>query len=251
MKLPTWFKVLWWIIITALTAWLFSSRIPAILQGNSAPVDVFVFLVLVALMLTPIFQEVSFFGLKFKQSIDELQKQISTQLAVFKSEIQTTISSSNNFNVTLSPPAPSDDRLPELETRIRAAVSEAMQEEGMAYRANRQSSLPKVDDDTIFLFQTRYTIERKLRNISSSFANMPDRRFIPIIQLTSLLMKQELLHPNIANAIREVYSVCSPAIHGEPVTVAQVNFVRDVTPQIIEALTEIERRTTPSTQTRD
>jgi len=64
-------------------------------------------------------------------------------------------------------------------------------------------------------------------------------------------MKQELLHPNIANAIREVYSVCSPAIHGEPVTVAQVNFVRDVTPQIIEALTEIERRTTPSTQTRD
>jgi hypothetical protein len=41
------------------------------------------------------------------------------------------------------------------------------------------------------------------------------------------------------NDIREVYSVCSPAIHGEPITEAQVSFVRDVAPELIAALRAI------------
>jgi hypothetical protein len=242
MKLPTWFKLLWWLLITGLTGLFFYSRLPAISAGDATTVDVFVFLVLVALMLVPIFQEVSFFGLKFKQTIDDLQKNIATQLAVFRADIQTTISNTSNINVTLPSPPP-DDQLPDLEERIRGAVSEALQEQGLSPTPTPSATVPKADENTVFLFKTRHTIEKKLRRIASLFADSPKRRPIPIIHLSGILVKQELLHPKFASAIREIYSVCSPAIHGEPVTEAQINFVRDVAPQVIDALTEIERRT--------
>lgn len=139
--------------------------------------------------------------------------------------------------------APPDDQLPGLEQRIRAAVSEAIQEEGITSSHPFVPDNFQVDNDTEFLFRTRHTIEKKLRNIASSFTDLPQRRAVPIHNLSNMLVNEELLNPKIAHAIREIYSVCSPAIHGEQVTSAQVNFVRDVAPQVVGALNEIERRT--------
>ncbi|MBF0508760.1 MAG: hypothetical protein HQK57_07530, partial [Deltaproteobacteria bacterium] len=136
MKLPSWFRFIWWLLISGLTAWLFYKRVPAIVAGHPALIDVFIFIVLVALLLAPIFQEVSFFGLKFKQAIDDFQKQLSTQLSIFKAEIQTTINTSSNVSVTI-PPSPADDQLPELENRINKAVSQALEEQG--FETPRQS----------------------------------------------------------------------------------------------------------------
>ena len=247
MKLPTWFKVTWWVLITALTVWLFSTRLSAITQGQAAPVDVFVFLVLVALLLAPIFQEISFFGLKFKQAIEALEKSISAQLSVFKADIQTSITNTSNINVTI-PTAPPDEALPDLEVRIRAAVSDELKTQGIASQADAPLPSASVDDDTTFLFTTRYTIERKLRHIASSVVDFSEKRPPPSIMfLTNLLAQQELLHSSTGEAIRQIYRVCSPAVHGEPVTPAQVTFVRGIAPQVIKVLTEIERRTMGST----
>jgi hypothetical protein len=247
MKLPVWFRIIWWLAITALTAWLFYSRLPAISQGQSAPVDVFVFLVLVALLLVPIFQEVSFFGLKFKQAIDDLQKNIVTQLALFKADIQTSISNTSNVNINV-PSAPTDDQLPGIEAQIRTALSEVLLEQGIFPGRLPATGSPQIDDDTMFLFQTRYTVEKKLKRIAATFAQFSEKRSPPPVGLlTSVLVRHELLPLQLVVPIREIYSVCSPAIHGDKVTQAQVNFVRDVAPQVIDALSEIERRTTGST----
>lgn len=45
-----------------------------------------------------------------------------------------------------------------------------------------------------------------------------------------------MISPNLAHAVREVYSVCSAAIHGEDVSDNQVQFVRDVAPELLAAL---------------
>jgi hypothetical protein len=242
MKLPNWFKIGWWVILTGLAAWLFYSRLQAISAGRTAPVDIFIFLVLVALLLVPIFQEVSFFGLKFKQVIDDLKQNIATQLMVFKAEIQTTMNNTSNVNVMLPQSAPPDDQLPDIEQRIRAAVSEALKQEGFSPTHQVGPEAFRVDDKTDFLFRARHTIESRLRKIASVYVDLPQRRTVPVTQLSGALVKQQLLHPNIASAIREIYSVCSPAIHGEPVTDAQLSFVREVAPEVVEALDEIERR---------
>ncbi len=249
MKLPNWFKIIWWIGITGFAAYLFYFRFPAISQNKSTPIDGFIFIILVTLLLVSIFQELSVFGLKFKQAIDELKENISMQLTAFKSDIQTTITSTSNVNLTIPnyyfPPP--DDQLPDLEQRIKLAISEVLQEEEIVTQRPSTEDIFEVDDDVEYLFKVRHTIEKKLRKIASYFTDFPNRRLIPIHKLSNILVNQELLHPKIAHAIREIYSVCSPAIHGESVTKAQVNFVRDVASQVIDALNQIERRTIRST----
>jgi len=241
MKLPTWFKVIWWIFITGGTGALFYSRIEAIAEGRTALVDIFIFLVLVVLLLVPIFQEISFFGLKFKQAIDDLKKQITTELRIFKADIQTTISNTSNVNVTIPRWAPPDEQLPDLERRIRTTITEALREEGITPPALAAPVTPDVDDNTLFLFKTRHAMEKTLRNLAS-LMNLPSGRAFPINRLSGILVEVEVLNPKIAQAIREIYGVCSPAIHGDPVTDAQVKFVRDLAPQVLDALNEIERR---------
>ena len=246
MKLPNWFRITWWILITLGTAVVFFLRLPSIIDGNSISTDVFIFLVLVALLLVPIFQEVSLFGLKFNQAVDEMKQQISNQLAIFKAETHASIINSSNINVTLPSPPP-DDQLPDLEERVTSAVSEALTDQGIIIPQAPLRGRLDVDGQTLFLFKVRNTIERKLRRIASELADLPWDRSPTINTMSRVLVQQELVHPKLMHAIREIYSVCSPAIHGEKVTEAQFVFVTDVSKQVIDALSELESRKIGST----
>jgi hypothetical protein len=106
MKIPNWFKIFWWILVTALTGYIFYHRWDYISSGKSAPVDVFISLVLLALLLAPIFQDISLFGMKIKQEVEKLKEYMSVRLATFKADIQTTISSSITTHVTVSTAPP-------------------------------------------------------------------------------------------------------------------------------------------------
>jgi hypothetical protein len=139
-------------------------------------------------------------------------------------------------------PAPAaDSQLPEIEKRIKAAVSDALAARGVGLKA---AGIPELalTDDVAFLFSTRYHIEKELRRIAQSreLTLAQVRRAIPTFQLARMLVESELIEPRLANAIREVYAVCSPAIHGESVTPAQLSFVREVGPELIRALRAIQ-----------
>ena len=55
MKLPNWFKILWWILLIGLTGIILFKRFDEIISGQSVLFDIFIFLIFVALMLVPIF----------------------------------------------------------------------------------------------------------------------------------------------------------------------------------------------------
>jgi hypothetical protein len=73
MKLPNWFKIVWWLLLTSGLTWVLYQRYPDLVAGHAAAADVFFFAVWIALLLAPLFQEVNLLGLKFKQEIDELK----------------------------------------------------------------------------------------------------------------------------------------------------------------------------------
>ena len=78
MKFPNWFKIVWWtLLLSVLTVFLWS-RLPALQIGESVPTDIVIFLVWIGLALAPIFSEVGLFGLRFKQQIDEIRRDIAT-----------------------------------------------------------------------------------------------------------------------------------------------------------------------------
>lgn len=80
MKLPNLFKIVWWILLTGTLTWILVLRYSDLVACHAAPVDISFFAVWVALMLVPLFQEVSFLGIKFKQEIETLKSFVATQV---------------------------------------------------------------------------------------------------------------------------------------------------------------------------
>ena len=59
MKFANWFRIGWWFALTIAAAFFLTSRYATFVIGKATPVDAFVFLIWVALLLVPIFSEVS------------------------------------------------------------------------------------------------------------------------------------------------------------------------------------------------
>jgi len=236
MKLPNWFKIIWWLVLVALLSALLAIRHQAILAGTVSVVDAATFTIWIALLLPPLFSEMSFLGIKLKRELEQFKGQLTTQIGDMRNElkaafdVRTTVSPQFNF-----PAPPSDAQLPQIERTIRQAIAEAMQATGQA--APARPNEVRVSEDAAFLFSIRYSLERELRRIATERQLLPDsRRAIGGMPLLRALQNAELIEPQLVHAIREVYAVCSPAVHGEKVTPAQVNFIRDVGPQLIATL---------------
>jgi hypothetical protein len=87
-------------------------------------------------------------------------------------------------------------------------------------------------DSTQFLFGVRYNIESKIRSIWSHAISKEVTYPVPVSKIIAELMKLELLDPDIAYMIREVYSICSAAIHGNDVSEEQLRFVESNSPSL-------------------
>jgi hypothetical protein len=239
LKLPNWFKVLWWLMLTSLLTIYLYRRYPELANGRAVPADIVVFVIWVALLLAPLFNEVSLLGITLKQQIEELKTFVASQITDVRSEVRSAVDVQATFSPHFNIPSPaSDSQLPEMERRIKSAVSDALADHGIL--APPPPAQVPVSTDVAFLFATRYNLEKELRRIGETrnmFGMM--HRPLPALRLTRSLVDADLLEPRLANAIREVYSVCSPAIHGEPVTDAQVAFVKDVGPALIATLKAI------------
>ena len=240
MKIPNWLKILWWLAVTGLLTYFLLARLPDLLSGKAAAADVAVFGVWMALLLAPLFSEVSLLGITLKNEIEDLKSTVATQLSEIRTEVRSAVDVRATFSPQFNIPAPvADAQLPELEQRVKAAVSGALAAHCLKERPAEPALA--VSDEVAFLFATRYHIETELRRIGTGReVGAAIRRPPATFQLVRYLLDAVLLEPNLGNAIREVYAVCSPAIHGEPVTEAKVAFVRDVGPQLVSALRAIQ-----------
>jgi hypothetical protein len=194
------------------------------------------FLLFVALFLAPVFTELSLLGIKFKTQVKELKEEVAGLRSDIRNSIDVRTQINPVFN-TLAPPP--DSQLPALEGRLRAVLTEVLREYGID-RPPRALDMPSVSDDVLYLFNARFHIEKELRRILSD-RTAPDerRRPVPVFQIARTLASEGLLDQRLAHVVREVYAVASPAVHGEPVSSAQVAFVRDVAPELIATLRAI------------
>ena len=97
MKLPNWFKILWWVAILLIVTVFLYHRYPDLIKGNATSADIFISLIWVGLVLLPLFEELSFFGITFKKEVEKLKSDITTQFDTLKADIKNTI----NFQVLM------------------------------------------------------------------------------------------------------------------------------------------------------
>jgi len=240
MKFPSWFKYMWWIIIFVASGYLLYQRYGDISTGKANSVDLFILVIWVALALVPLFQEISLPGISLKQQIEEIKKDVRQEFATIRATLSNAVDVRTQTNLYYPVPPP-DAQLPALEEKIKIAVVEAIEKYGLQPPGEEKAqALLNVEDDVKFLFSARYSLERELRRIwKERFGDEQDRRPQPIYKLVTGLTQAELIDQNLGHLIREAYSVCSPAIHGEEISEAKVNFVKDVIPELLKILRAI------------
>ncbi|GAI74731.1 unnamed protein product, partial [marine sediment metagenome] len=95
----------------------------------------------------------------------------------------------------------------------------------------------KISDDARLLFSVRYEIEKELRRIWKEYfekeEGKPEKSFF---QMISSLSELRVIKAEHTVVIRDVYNVCSLAIHGLQVSKNQIKFVREIKPELIKSL---------------
>src|SRR4051812_4533438 len=114
MKFPNWLKIIWWLLLTGFLGYIVYKRLNSVINGSSTGFDIFVFLVFVALMLAPIFSEIELFGIKLKQEIKELKKDVTEKISDLRNDIRINQAQTINNTIHGFGPPPPDDKLPEL-----------------------------------------------------------------------------------------------------------------------------------------
>ncbi len=211
----------------------------SILGAKPTSVDLLLSVAVIACLFFPFVQEISIGGISLKKELENTKKEIGETLGHFQNEIITSVASiavSPTFNVSTQPL--SDEALAQLEDKMEQTVNRVFQ--SISSGESPESSIIKVEDDTLFLFSARHNVERELRRIWGNRDSQDARWPSTVHYMTRKLADAEIIPRDFISAIKEVYSACSPAIHGEEVTQQQVNFVRDLAPKIVATLQHID-----------
>lgn len=241
MRLPNWVKILWWIFLIFLVGIILFQRKEALLSGLATPFDILAFLIFIALLLVPIFTEIELFGIKLKQQIESLKREVKTELGEIKTELRLSqVQTVNNHIQGFGPPPP-DSKLPELNIEIEKIVNAKLKDHKITVDKVNHIDVP---DDSLNMFRARYNIEKELRRIWENKYipenYTPHRRNISITQIITDLTRTELLKAEFDSILREMLSICNYAIHGKDLSRNQIFFVESNAKNVIDYLKQIE-----------
>jgi len=236
MVLPNWLKIAWWVLLLALLGGVLRTRLSAFTAGSAVGADVVLLVIWTALLLAPLFQEVTLFGITLKRQVNQLTEELSA----LRNDVRNSVAVRTQVNPTFYVPAPPpDSQLPALESRLREVLLGVLRDLGIE-QVRPAAELQPAPDDVTFLFNVRYGIERELRRVWNEFDHVEESGGpTSVLRIASTLSREGLLDDRLAHVVQQVYRVASPAVHGEPVSEAQVSFVRDVAPELISALKAI------------
>jgi hypothetical protein len=236
MKLPNWFRIIWWLALLGIITYIIVRRHDALVTGQGSFGDVLVLLIWVALFLAPVFQEVGFFGIKLKQHLSELKQEVDSLRTDIRNTIDVQAHINPTFNVPLAPP---DAQLPVIEERFRRILDDTLKKYDVV--PQKDDTLTDIPENTVFLFKARYLIEREINRIweqrmSSEIFARPGS----ISRMATDLANEGFIPHELISIIRDVYAAASPVIHGKEVSKPRIDFIAEVVPELIAALKAIQ-----------
>lgn len=228
------FKIFWWFVLVLVIGFFLYGRQDYLLEGKPTYFDAIVLIIWVGICLAPIFQEMDLFGVKLKQDIQDLKKDLSHQLAILKTEITSSIevsnANSNQIYVNTNQEPPKDSEIPDL----TAQIQDALERLGIKAEDNEGFKSKYTGSIETEMFEVRLSFEKLLRR--HSIALDLDSRRVSIGKMLHQLRQSEMIPKEIVVGIQEVISICNYAVHGEDITPDQVYFVRKSAPSLLKAL---------------
>ena len=204
------------------------------LRTTQPGLDVVVVGAWVLLVLVPLFDEVKIGEIAVKRAVQEAKAELKEQILSVRTEVQNIrFQAQATSQVFIGQPPPSQ-ALPGIRREIEAAVPEV-----------RDHRPPEghlgVPDYVPSLAALRFALEREVRRISGTwlFNTEKQRPPIPFSVLLRDLESEGAVPTQLKVGARDVYSICSTALHGGDVTPEQITFAEEVGPGIVAALQKI------------
>ncbi len=241
MQLPKWFTIPWWILLFLAFSILGATRVDEFIAGQATNPDVVLLIVWLALALAPIFHEVNVFGLKLKQQIETMQKDISGQFTALQTQItasfRTEISPHINLGLGVRPASELAEPLKKLKAEYgdrgaRPAAAEQGSQEPLVISPD-QIEVPK---EVSFLFAVRFSIEKELRKIWALKMPETSPSHPTWSEMLNGLVDDQVLARRAAYQISNVIRITAWGIHGETLTESHRQYVRDAAPFLISLL---------------
>lgn len=232
------FKTLWWGILVIVIGFYLFERFEQLVAGKPSYLDALVFLVWVGVCLAPIFQEMDILGVKLKQQVEDLKKDMSHQLSILKTEIKSSIDISsanqNHISVNATPEPAKDSDIP----HIQKEVNRILEQKGIVGSASAE--LPDVNEISVELFRVRLAFEKLvaeyMQNNKPSLTSSGRRQVFALGLVLKELRMLSPISPDVLGGVSEVISICNYGIHGEIPSENQLEFVRSSSANLYKAL---------------
>ncbi|WP_153730684.1 hypothetical protein [Sporosarcina obsidiansis] len=223
MKLNNKFIIVWWVGLILVFGGIIISRYKYYLSGNIVGLDYLLLIMFFFLVFLPLYTEMSMFGFSLKREIESVGGEIK--------ELKTmVISNSNSNHVYFSQ---SGNLNEEQQKQIEKDLSKNKKNE-----TDLIEKFMSNNDEILKFFTIRYLIEREIRRMSVTYSKEPNKK--PVIHLVKMLDNYGIFEPYIANALFEINSITSKAIHGEEIRDNDKKFVLKNGPILLQKLKSIE-----------
>jgi len=237
------FKYIWWVVLLVLGIFLLYTRFESIRAGNVGSFDTVLLAIVAGLLLIPLFSEITVLGISLKQQITNLKTEVKEEVKEVKDAVRNLVEFSNHNrfspSIYVGGNPPPDNQLGEIEEFIKKTTKELMEQNSYSIPKTISLSIP---EDNQYLFSVRYTIETEVKRIWLNYCddiNTNKQRHIAPIRMLVDLINNNILPSSFHKVIKEIYSICSPAIHGETPTRNQVSFIKDIADDVINSLKAI------------
>lgn len=225
-------KTVYWLCILTLTTGFIIVRIVLAPSTFPTTVDTAAAILWGVLALVPLFSEISLGGLTVKRQVEamktEMKDELRTQFQSVRHDLnmalQVNSSQNQQFSFNFAPP--------DATLRERLAKQDDILPSTKATPSDLIESPPQ---EAHLFFSVRYALDREIDRLYR--ADTPRRA--PIGRALSALVDDNTISPDLSAMTRELYAVCSPAIHGAKPTDDQIHYVTNFAPRVLAALREI------------
>lgn len=245
MKIPFWFKLVWWVLLTAGAGVLFFTvSWPCLSVGDHSGQDLVLLGVWVLLLIMPLVGEFNILGMGYKRELEDLKQEMRSQFLSLRTEVQSSASVSSQIapQFFLGPRAPTDQELERIEKQAGALLLKESRKRGAkAGPAAPEAVAPAVPAANQLLFAVRFELEDQLKRIARARGLTSERslRWMGGTQVAAWLRDDGVLSEKFFSLLRDVYGICNMGVHAVEVTPKQADFVRRLAPGLIAELKRI------------
>jgi hypothetical protein len=227
MKFTNKFIIGWWIMLLIAFGIIIIARFDHFASNTLILFDYIILILLFILVFLPLYSEMSMFGFSLKREIESVEESVN--------DLKSLVISNTNSNVVYF------NADPQLTEEQRAQLKRSLEvPDGNSFESaiHREESaiheFISAEKTAVNFFAIRYLLEKEIRRIAVNHISDPNKK--PILQLVKTIGQQGVFEPDMQNAILEVWSITSGAMHGEEVGEADESFVQSIGLPLLQRL---------------